>query len=614
MGNQLKFGSHHGRSTPTIYRFDEFSFDASQSVLKKSDHPVTLRLQPARLLGTLLENAPETVSRKTLQDVLWDNGTTVEFEQGLNACVNQLRLALGDSAIDSRYIETLPKRGYRFVAPVEKAREITPHAPFRIATFFAASLILAIVAAWLFSSQRDDAMAARIYVAPVQTAGELMLEFDGLTQYALRLGTVERLMSHDLNVLRTINGVSLWRDLAAGDLREDVDFVLQMTLHADGDVVVVDATIHESHAHRIIDQQSFRAESLDVAGLSTLSDKVSAWSGSMLGSAGALQSKPSRAYKPEYFDAMVRARRTFQIGDRDALKESVAWFDKALAIETQAPDAKGGKAMALAVLAGSDGFPTSSTYNAALGLAHEIRQDSGPTAQSELVRGFIFLYRDWDLVGSRKAFDLAAEIAPGEAIVHAWRAAIVAAQGDATAAAAEADLAVQLDPLSMSIRSDRCWYLGAAGRYDEAVAACRWALELEPTHHWSQLGLVIALDKLNRYPEALDALMPLLSSLAPSANGSHRRDSSPTQATDLRAAYCKAMDLLDSRVSQGTYPVFQLAAFSAQCGRYQAAVELLEKALQSGESGVLFYDIDPRFDDFRSAPIADQLELRITVQ
>ena len=103
----------------TTYSFDEFSFNCDTLTLQKNGVDILLRHQPAKLLKHLLEAAPGIVSRQTLQTEIWDDGVNVEFEQSLNACVNQLRTVLGDQARNARFIETLPKRGYRFIADIE---------------------------------------------------------------------------------------------------------------------------------------------------------------------------------------------------------------------------------------------------------------------------------------------------------------------------------------------------------------------------------------------------------------------------------------------------------------------------------------------------------------
>jgi DNA-binding winged helix-turn-helix (wHTH) protein/TolB-like protein len=99
-------------------QFAEFEFDPASGELRRGSAVVRLEPQPARVLAHLVERAGQVVTRTELQQAVWGGETFVDFEHGLNYCIAQIRTALGDSAAAPRFIETLPRRGYRFVAPV----------------------------------------------------------------------------------------------------------------------------------------------------------------------------------------------------------------------------------------------------------------------------------------------------------------------------------------------------------------------------------------------------------------------------------------------------------------------------------------------------------------
>ena len=102
----------------TRVRFGVFEFDADTSELRRDGVSVRLQPQPARVLALLLARAGELVTRDELRQKVWGDETFVDFERGLNFAVAQIRSALGDSASSPRFIETVPRRGYRFIAPV----------------------------------------------------------------------------------------------------------------------------------------------------------------------------------------------------------------------------------------------------------------------------------------------------------------------------------------------------------------------------------------------------------------------------------------------------------------------------------------------------------------
>jgi DNA-binding winged helix-turn-helix (wHTH) protein/TolB-like protein len=111
------------------YRFGLFEFDDASGELKRQGRTVRLEPQPARALALLLARAGTVVAREEMREHLWDPGTHVDFERGLAYCVGQIRTALGDAAENPRFLETMPKRGYRFIAPVEPVAPVTVAGP-----------------------------------------------------------------------------------------------------------------------------------------------------------------------------------------------------------------------------------------------------------------------------------------------------------------------------------------------------------------------------------------------------------------------------------------------------------------------------------------------------
>ncbi len=107
------------RSSPACARFDQFEVDLSSKELRKWGVRVPVQEQPLHLLRLLLESEGKVVTREQLRDALWPADTFVDFEHGVNAAIRKLRLALDDSPDDPKFIETLPKQGYRFIVSVE---------------------------------------------------------------------------------------------------------------------------------------------------------------------------------------------------------------------------------------------------------------------------------------------------------------------------------------------------------------------------------------------------------------------------------------------------------------------------------------------------------------
>src|ERR1700745_2178979 len=103
-------------------RFGVFNADLETGELRKEGAKLALQIQPFQVLAFLLKHAGELVTREQLRSQIWPNDTFVDFDHALNTSIAKIRLAIGDDADNPKYIETLPRRGYRFIAPVEKAR------------------------------------------------------------------------------------------------------------------------------------------------------------------------------------------------------------------------------------------------------------------------------------------------------------------------------------------------------------------------------------------------------------------------------------------------------------------------------------------------------------
>jgi DNA-binding winged helix-turn-helix (wHTH) protein len=119
-------------ASPSI-RFGPFAFDAATGEVTRNSRPIALRPQSVRILQYLLAHPGQLATREELQGELWAAGTFVDFEHGLNLCIHEIRAALHDDATRPRYIETLPRRGYRFIATIDDGVTTPPAAPIETA-------------------------------------------------------------------------------------------------------------------------------------------------------------------------------------------------------------------------------------------------------------------------------------------------------------------------------------------------------------------------------------------------------------------------------------------------------------------------------------------------
>jgi DNA-binding winged helix-turn-helix (wHTH) protein/TolB-like protein len=260
-------------------RFGLFEFDPVTGELLRAGAPVRLQHQPARVLGLLVERAGEIVTRDDIQRHVWGDETFVDFERGLNFCIAQIRSALGDSADSPRYIETLPKRGYRFIAPVQSTESATATAPrapapatlsrLQIVGLVLLLLVVGVafwnVQTWSRSWSRDLIRGPAVPIAVVpfdnQTGSS---EYDRLAQ-GLADATVAQLAQHRRRPRLSVVGNAAilrkprdQRDLKAIGDELDVDYIVLGQVQKDGAQVRVVA-----HLIRVSDQRHLWANRFD---------------------------------------------------------------------------------------------------------------------------------------------------------------------------------------------------------------------------------------------------------------------------------------------------------------------------------------------------------------
>jgi DNA-binding winged helix-turn-helix (wHTH) protein/TolB-like protein len=251
-------------------RFGLFEFSPATGELSREGTPIRLQPQPARVLALLVERPGELVSREDLRRHVWGNETFVDFERGLNFCIAQIRSALGDSADSPRYVETVPKRGYRFIAPAavdgtgppNEARP--PKNNRRAAGFALAASLVAAVGAFIFVRQQVTEPAATVPIAVVPFDNQTgSIAFDAVAE-GLADATVAQLAQADRPRLAVVGNAQLlrtarsFRDVKRIGAELNVDYVVLGQVQRDGQGVRVVA-----HLIRVSDERHVWANRFD---------------------------------------------------------------------------------------------------------------------------------------------------------------------------------------------------------------------------------------------------------------------------------------------------------------------------------------------------------------
>lgn len=267
----------------TGVRFGVFDFDAATGELRRDGVPVRLQPQPARVLSLLVARAGELVTRDELRQNVWGDETFVDFERGLNFCIAQIRSALGDSADAPRFVETLPRRGYRFVAPVSSfapqrathepaaepapppasPRSLVPASPGRTRLIIAASAFLAALCAVGVWATRPSGGPIAIAVFPFdnETSDQ---RFDEVARgvsdvIVARLAEAERISTFTvIGNAAILQRPRAGRDLQAIGRELGVEYVVLGQVKRDADRVRVVA-----HLIRVEDQGHVWAKTFD---------------------------------------------------------------------------------------------------------------------------------------------------------------------------------------------------------------------------------------------------------------------------------------------------------------------------------------------------------------
>jgi len=481
-----------------ILRFGVFELDRRRAELRKAGLAVKLAPQPFKVLELLAGRPGELISRDDLRREVWGDETFVDFDRSLNVCITQIRSALNDSADSPRFIQTVPKRGYRFLAPIEtptaattsvvvdEKRDLRPWILLGVFAF----VIMLVAGLWKLAAVRDE--RTRLAILPFATIGETTanaaaiegLTDDLITQAGMlapaKIGVIAR-----GSVLRFRGKQTPIKDIA----RElDVTYVLEGSIQA-GDKVNV-------RLIRASDQTQVWSAAFS---LSDASPKILAGLSQSLGGNAAPREAP-RIRDPRALALFNDARFLLhQRAARGDLATAADRFRDSLAIEPSA-SAYAGLADALVARAGTGAQP-GEVYPPAMEAARKAiaLNEADPEAHSALAAGLFWF--EWNWSEAEQHFRRALTLNPSFAQAHHDYAWLLVAGGRTLEGLRELDLALSLDPLARRVNIDAGWLLQQARRYPEAEAQARRALTLEPGLPEAEACLQRALVMQGKVPE-----------------------------------------------------------------------------------------------------------------
>lgn len=292
----------------------------------------------------------------------------------------------------------------------------------------------------------------------------------------------------------------------------------------------------------------------------------------------------------------TRASALISRNQGDDLQKALSLYEEALQIRPTSAVALAGKALMLSKLAGKPGYPKYETYNLALEFSNAVTSLT-PLPDAAAAQGYVHLYGFLDPQKALSSFEESIRLDSAYAEGFVGMAAAYGALGRLGEAVNAATTATRLNPRSYSARSDRCWYFLFSDRIDEAAAACAWAIEIEANHAFSHLGAALAArEDEEKYRESLKNYLinrPL-----------------GYEAGDIRGGKlsCSAGERAALLAEAGKSSSYESASLFAMCSDIEKATIWLNNAARQGESPLLYYPYDPRFDAIR-ADLPDQRSL-----
>ena len=572
-------------------RFGVFEADFVAGELRKNGLKVKLHAQPLAVLKILLQRPGEIVTREELQQQLWGSNTFVDFEHGLNKTINKLREALGDNADTPRYIETLPRRGYRFIAPVTTPKPAEPEAPLpqpksnsRLTVVLAGTiaLLVALGIYWFGSRMSRAPVQAKTMLAVLpfeNMSGDDSEDYfaDGLTEEMIaQLG---QLQPTNLGVIARTSAMRYKHtkeSVAQIGHELGVNYLLEGSVRLAGQRVRITAQLIQAGDQTHLWAESYETPLTDI--LKVQREIAERITGSLRLELLSSQKKvfPEASFDPEAYRKYLLGLNEVRKGTHEAQKKAIQYFQDAIAIDPK--DARPYEALAEAYAASVPYYMGPKEAGPLVKQAVQKALEIDPNlATAHATMGDTRLLVDWNWPAAKAEYDRALEINPNLPEAHLGYEIYFATLGRHDEAIAHARQAFLIDPLAVETRTWTLWVNYDSGHLQETVDEAKRTLELEPQAALPYALLALASADLGQKDEAVRAAQNALrlgsdsgSVMATAASALARAG----QRTLARQALNQALEL----EKQHYVCRFLLGSVYMDLGETDKAYESLEKA------------------------------------
>ena len=574
------------RRASTVRRFGTFEVDLRARELRKGGIRIRLQDQPFAILDVMLERAGEVVTREELRQRLWPEGTFVDFEHSLNAAMKRLRAALGDDAENPRFIETLHRRGYRFIAAVESEGQAVRN--------------LHVVRPQ--PSKSSDSMSLRLVVLPfANLSNDPAQEYfsDGMTEEMItqigrlcpgRLGVIARTSS--MLFKRSSKSASeIGRELSA-------DYLLEGSVRWDGHRVRITAQLIETRTEVHLWAETYDRSVGETLNLQTdvaahiarsLAMELVPDQADVLGRATPRRTEPYQAY--------LKGRYHWNRGSLEGVRSAISYYEQALTLDPHFAAAHSAMARARIALANNAAQPARTFLEQARESAlRSIEIDPG-ISEAHLALAEIRRTLEWNWRTAEDEYRTAIALSPSCESAHRFYALFLAAMSRFGEAKAEADRACDVDPFCLVVTTNAAWVRYAAGEFASAIDRTRGVLDMDSGFRPARRLLGVALLGAGKSDEAVVEL-----TAAAGPDGDRVALAWLAHAKAVGGARDEAaaiVEKLEAESGNVYVPSYHLALAHIGLGNRDTAFRLLDRACADREPAVSNLKVEPRFEPLR---------------
>ena len=627
-----------------VIRFGLFEVDLHTGEIRKGGRKVSLQEQPFQVLATLLERPGELVTREELQEKLWPT-ETVDFESGLNKAIKKIREALDDSADNPRFVETLPRRGYRFIAAVERVgiySALTPSASppaedlavegrlsrslYKPTTLSVVLLMLAVIVAALLGFNLAgwrDRLLRRSEGTRIESIAVLPLEnlsadpaqdyfadgmTDGLITEVARIGSLRVISRTSIMQYKSTH-----KPLPVIAKELGVDAVVEGTVMHSGQKVRITAQLVRVRDDRHLWSEKYERDLSDVLALQgEVAQAIAGQIRIKLTPHEQTRLARARHVNPRAYEAYLEGNYFRRKVSQDSLNKSVEFFTKATELDASYAQGYSGLAQSYCLLGIIGARPPGEVYTKARAAATKALELDETVSEAHNALADVKKGYDWDWAGAEAEYKRALELNPSDSVAHYWYADYLSKMRRQEEAIMEATRARELDPFSVNARAFVGFILYRARRYDDALVACRKAVELDPYFPWSHWIGALAYEQKHKFPEAVSELEKAVSL----AGDDTFNRGLLGQAYALAGGRTKALGILGElkALSKQRYvSPLDIAIVYTGLGDRDSAFQWLEKAYE--ERTMRIQELpQPHFDTLRPDPRFHDLIRRIRLR